>query len=300
MWLAGAGVAVFLALLLFGRRLRESFGGEPVAPAVEHPLRRATDGDTENIEALVADDYDLDDDSPTAENLALDADLVLGTGLEEGAGMDVAEDFAFAAPTEVDIELPFEPEASSPTVDTEILSTAVTDEHTILESEILPDYEDYDMSVIMDATKMPQPEDITERDLKAVEVAPVNDGVDSGNYTIDREVDLDILEQDYEDEFTATQRLNEEIARAATELAEQLDEEDDRADDVTTELPLATVTELDVTAQMRSRRRQGNDPDATAVSDASASDETAEMPSVESDETTEMEIEGGKIDTGRN
>ena len=64
--------------------------------------------------------------------------------------------------------------------------------------------------------------------------------------------------------------------------------------------PLATVTELDVTAQLRPKDRRKTDPDATAVSEPVADDKTAEMPQTENDEsaeTVEMEIEGGTVDT---
>ncbi len=166
LWLAGGGAAVVVALLLFGNRLRRR--PAPVG-AVSLPGEAVTD-DTESIEAYTDDEYDIDDDSPTAENLALDADLVVGTGLEEGTEMEVSEIFDIPSPTEVDIELPFEPEATAETIETDIIPPVNTDEHSILESEILPDDDDYDMSVIVDATKMPQPEDVTERDLQAIEV----------------------------------------------------------------------------------------------------------------------------------
>jgi len=144
----------------------------------------------------------------------------------------------------------------------------------------MPDDDDYDMSVIVDATKMPQPEDVTERDLKAVEVATGDETVESENYTISKEVDFDVVEQDYEDELTATQALNEEIARAATELATRME---DSSDDETSALPLATVTELDITAQMPAQNDDISDLDDTGINEAvtvntSADDATVEMP----------------------
>ena len=90
---------------------------------------------------------------------------------------------------------------------------------SILESEVLPEDDDYDMSVIMDATKMPQVEDVTERDLQAIAVDADEETLIADNYTISKEVDYDILEQDYEDEMTATQLLNEEIQKAAEDTA---------------------------------------------------------------------------------
>lgn len=301
-WLIGGGLAIFAALLLFGRRIRDRFGSTPIAAGVATAPARDAAAMPE-----AEPEYDIDDDSPTEENLALDADLVLGTGLEEGTDMEVANDFGFASTTELDIELPFEPEEPVVDADSETdmippLSPAKLE--TILESEVLPEDDDYDMSVIIDATKMPQPEDVTERDLKAVPVESSDETLISDNYTISKEVDYDILEQDYEDELTATQALNQEIARAAAELAQDLDDATD--DDETAESsPLATVTELDITAQMpevdvTAEMELAPDPNDTAAVTVNlpTDDETAEMPVANDDETAEMEVSGGKVDSG--
>lgn len=267
MWFAGGGGAIIVALLLFGRRLRR----RPTPLGAVGVPDEAPAQDTESIEAFVDDDYDLDDDSPTAENLALDADMLISAGLDDGTDMEVAEIFDVPGPTEVDIELPLEPEASAGTMQTDIIPPVRTDEHSILESEILPDDDDYDMSVIVDATKMPQPEDVTERDLQAVEVSPEDDDATTDSYTINREAEFDILEQDYEDELSATQALNQEIARATAELEARVDEFEDEDD--TSGMPLATVTELDVTAD----------------------DKTAEMPTVDDEDTVNLDAEKSKI-----
>ena len=289
-WLAGSGIALIFGLLMFGHRLRDRSGTAPAAPLADQPRRRFSDTqttDTENIEALGVD-YDLSDDSPTEENLILDADLVVGTGLEQGATSGNSQDFGFAATTELDIELPFEPVVQI-SDETDILPPLRTDEHSILESEVLPenDDDDYDMSVIVDATKMPQPEDVTERDLKAVEVATGDETLMAENYTISKEVDFEVVEQDYEDELTATQALNEEIARAATDLAVRMD---DNNDDESTALPLATatVTEIDVTAQMPAQNDDFSDLDETGINEAITVNSPAD------DETVEMPAESGK------
>ena len=282
-WMAGSGIAVFIGLLLFGRRFRGDAEPVPMQAAVdEQPRRRFSDlegDDTDNV-AAVAVDFDLSDDSPTQENLALDADLVIGTGLTAGKSAESDQEFAFAQPTELDIELPFEP-AARISEETDIIPPLRTDEHSILDSEVLPDEEDdYDMSVVVDATKMPMHDDITERDLRAVEIEPDDATMIAENYTISKEVDYHVLEQDYEEELTATQALNEEISRAAAEL---LGRNDDKADDeLTAALPLATVTELDVTAQMPARNQDFDDADETVNEEVTvnieADDETAEMP----------------------
>lgn len=298
MWLAG-GFALLIGLLLFGRRFREHDSTPPISAAADQPMRRRNDGNTENIEALEPMDFDMPDDSPTDENLALDADLIIGMGLEHSTDMDVAQDFGFATPTAVDIELPFEPEATVSSSDTDIMAQVGTSTHSILDSEILPDNDDYDMSVIIDATKMPAPEDVTERDLKAIEVSTVDNDAGTDDYTINTEVDLNILEQDYEEELSATQALNVEIARAAEEIAKTMGNKDD----ATVDMPRASVTELDSTAQMATRKGQNDDlDDDTGITEAltvsmTSDDKTVEMPSAENDDTTEMEIEGGKVDT---
>jgi hypothetical protein len=250
LWLGGGGVAIALALLLFGRRIRDRFGSAPIAPAV--PQRRATDGDTENIEAVGEIDLTIDDDAPTGDNLALDADLVMGTGLQAGTDVDIAQDFSFATTTKLDLELTEEMTEGADDPGTDILPPMQTDEHAILESEILPDDDDYDMSVIVDATKMPHPDDVTERNLEAIQVDDADETLITGDYTVSQEVDYKIVEQDYEDEMTATQALNAEILKASEDLA-NLDATSEMplADaDETSEMPLATVHELDVTAQM--------------------------------------------------
>ena len=221
MWLAGLGLAAIAALLPFGRRIRDRFGSTPVGPAATDQIDRRPEA-PEAIDAV--GDYDIDDESPTEENLALDADLVIGTGLKEGVDVDVVQDFGFAATTELDIELPFEPEAPASDGGTDIIPPIRSNTESILESEVLPEDDDYDMSIIMDATKMPRPEDATERDLRAVEVDTSENDADAGDFTISQETDYDLLEQDYEKELTATQALNVEIERAAAELASDLDE----------------------------------------------------------------------------
>lgn len=293
-WLGGAGLVGLIGFFLFGRRSRTT--PAPVLPDTSSTMNRRF-SDTVTEEALVVEEheynpdanYDLDDESPTEENLVLDADLITGSGLDAGSDVDVNQDFGYAASKEVDVELPFEPLASDATDETDILPPPAVEESSILKSEVLPGEDDYDMSVIVDATKMPQPGDVTERDLKAIEVRPDDETMISDGYTINREADLDyeILEQDYEDELTATQALNSEIARAAAALTEQMEEDDTGESGETAVLPMASVTELDVTAEMPA----ANSDEVVEL------DATAEMP-IESDDdddsTAEMQIESGK------
>ena len=287
-WLGGAGLLVILALLLFGRRFR----GETTSPGIAYdaaPMRRKSD--TEKMESLIVEEspYQLDDNSPTEENLTLDADLVTGSGLADGTSMDVNEEFGFAAATPVDLELPFEPDA--PADDTaDMLPAAMVEEETILESEVLPDDDDYDISMIVDATKMPQPDDVTKRDLQAVEVSTSDDDTDAtDNYTIAEEAGLDLLARDYEDEFTATQALNKEIQRAAQDLKLAVDGSDPGETAETAVMPMASVTELDITSEM---------PSAANADEVIALDPTVEMPikndSDEEVDTVTMQLESKK------
>ena len=300
-WFIGGGLAIFGLLVLFGRRIRDRFGSTPVAAAAVGASMYEED----------SEDYDIEDDSPTEENLALDADLVLGTGLTDGTEMDVAQDFGFAAPTDVDIELPFEPQPADDI--SEGLPPPRDKSGSILESEILPEDDDYDMSVILDATQAPQfGSDMSPTDQYAIDpdVSPTDE------YTINEDV-ADILEQDYEEELTATQALNKEIERAAAELADTFDEVS--SEEETNEMPLADVSELDETSEMpltdaseldetahlplsdddtvETVSEPQLDETAAVTVNMSSDESTAEMPVANDDETTEMEISGGKVDT---
>lgn len=278
LWLGGGGVAIILAMLLFGRAFRDRFGSTPIAPAV--PQRRKTDIQTEKLEVIGDVELDIPDDSPTEENLVLDADLIVGTGLQQGGDVDVAQDFGYAASTDLDLELPDEAGGDEQVPETDIIAAIRVEESSILESEVLPDDDDYDMSVIVDATKMPSPEDVTERDLAAIQVDDGDETLITDDYTVSQEIDYKVLEQDYEDELTATQALNAEIQKAAEDLAERLD------DNKTAEMPLATVHELDVTAQLK----QEEGDEAADEDDIGDDDDTGINP------TVNMEVEGDTVE----
>lgn len=225
LWGGGGVAALLLALLAFGGRLRDRFGSTPIAPAQPRPKPAASEPVQETAQEPVIGDIDIDisDDSPTAENPALDADLIMGTGLSESSDVDVASDFAFAATTDLDLDLELTKEMAEDTdqPETDIIPPPSADESSILKSEVLPEEEDddYDMSVIVDATKMPDPTDVTERDLAAIAVEDDDETVNTGDYTVSQEVDYKVLEKDYEDEMTATQMLNAEIQKASEEIA---------------------------------------------------------------------------------
>ena len=213
-------------MLLLGGRIRKQFGSSPIAPAT--PKRDVAEYHTQTVAAIGDVDIEIDDDSPTAENLALDADLLAGTGLQESNDVDVAQDFGFAATTELDLELPEELIVGVETPETDIMPPLHADDDKILDHEVLAEDDDtYDLSVLIDATDMPNPDDVTQRDLEAVEVADGDETLIGNDYTVSKEVDYKIVEQDYEDEMTATQALNEEILNATTQAAANEPPEDD-------------------------------------------------------------------------
>ena len=104
-----------------------------------------------------------------------------------------------------------------------------------------------------------------------------------------------------------SQALNQEIERAAAELANDLNAAVD--DEPTAILPDTTAPEADdATAEMPARDNEAtaefeasydpNDTNAVTVN-MSNEDKTAEMPVANDDETVEMEIESGRVDSGK-
>ncbi|MEM7504144.1 MAG: hypothetical protein AAF417_19030 [Pseudomonadota bacterium] len=322
MWLAGSGLALIALLLLFGRRGRNKLGAPGAAVATAAPAE-----ETQVEEAPVTDvDFEVDAQGSTEYAVALDADLNAGTGLSDSNEIEVAQDFGFSATHGSDQPLDLtltEDTAREEEPSTDVLPVSRVSEETILEKEILPGNadDDYDMSMIVDATKQKFGEgDVTAKDLMAVALAESGDDEDSEEYTLSREIDYKILEQDYEDELTATQAMNAEIERAAKELADRLDEtsetlavtaettaicEVDDDPEIMTDLDDTGVNEL--TAEMPQRG-------VSAVADATTSqpvledecdDDTAanteiteKLPAAENDPTAEMEIESGRVRSG--
>jgi hypothetical protein len=287
LWLAGAGATLIALMLFFGRQVRNRFGSSPIG-AIAPKERRQTDAGSRMLEEVSEIEVTIDDVDETQENLTLDADLIIGSGLQEGSEIDVAQDFGFAATTKLDLELPEETSSSQEAdAGTDIIPPLNIEVQSILESEVLSDEEeadaaeddtvnatvideagiedDYDMSVIVDATKMPQSEDVTLQDLAAIQVDSGDETLVSDDYTVSSEVDYTVLEQDYEDEFTATQALNNEIARAAEEIAQSIGDLNDTS--------MASVAALDITAQLPAINDDFvDDPDETGVNPAISDD----------------------------
>lgn len=332
MWLGGAGIALILGLLLFGRTLRERFGFFG-AGTVDIAGRRADDDPTQKTRIIEDVDYNFED-AVNSQAISLDADLDAGTGLHDVGEIDVAEDYGFMpvgdAISDVDLEIT----AESTAIPSEETSTDIippshrSDVSTILEEEVPPEDngEDYDMSMIVDATKQPLgDDDDTAQDLQAIQVDTIPESEDDGGYTLSQEIDYQVLEQDYEDELTATQALNIEVEKAAQELAERMQDDADltaemRPDEPTNEMPAIEKTqEMEATGD--------TDAVATIIPEVSSPDQTAELSTnlptsllAENDEvavehsaattielsaagsdvTVEMQVESGKVDTKKN
>lgn len=318
-WIAGSGVALILGLVLFGRRLRARFGSVAVGAAAE-PLIRDDDETTRN-EALREVDFPIQDANSAAGDYVLDADLGAGTGLHDSADDDVAEDFGFSAGSdansELDMLLPEVARQEPETQPTDIIPTRRVEDASILVDEKLPgNDDDYDLSMIVDATKQyPGDDASTEKDLQAVPFEMASDEEFDVDCTLDNQFSLDTLEKDYEDELTATQAANQEIEKAAAELTLRMaGSSDDKTTrmptaDLTAEMPIADHTAempaaditaeitSEVTVQMRGTASAENE-EFPALDDTGINDElTAQMPAAESDATTEMVVESGIVNT---
>jgi hypothetical protein len=306
MWLGGAGLALILGLLMFGRQIRERFGSVPVGvPAA--PSRRREDTAAPQPAVIADTDYELHDDTLNSRSITLDADLDSGSGLQDAADMDVAQDFGFSASgasiTQVDLEISEQASREEEPQATDIIPPSEQRKETILESEIMPTddtvSQDYDMSMMVDATKnIVEDDDETAKDLMAVTLNTDGgmDG-DTSEQPLNKEVDYTILEQDYEDELTATQALNKEIEEAARALVERMDDMDVSGGE-TAEMP--GVKDPEITAELTAKLpasgvAQNEDFDDSSVIIPELTAETAEMPLADSDGTLEME--SGSVDT---
>ena len=360
MWLGGAGLGVLLGLVLFfGRRIKERFGSDPI----NDPTEQLDDDLTDEVEvisdfdpiiadepnqgseepSIVADvDFQLDENMLSSQAISLDADLDAGTGLQNVSDIDVAQDFGFSASTTgevesvMDLELPEEAPEVPESLPTDIIPPNHRIEDSILDSEEPPNIDasaEYDLSMIVDATKQALGgDDLTAKDLMAVQLGE-NAATEENNndFTLSSEVDIDALEQDYQEEYTQTLAMNEEIEQAAIDLALRLDDDDSAA--ATSELPSvaeATQTEAvlaeDMPTEIASLDDDIDDLDATGVNPQltakilqpghektvempkpgsektvmmpnPGSEPTVEMPNPTNEPTVEMQVESGSVDT---
>jgi hypothetical protein len=316
-WLGGSGVALILLLLLFGRRLKQRF--MPSYGAVETVGRRRTDsGSIEDTDLAPARGLPSRGTAGVARVLSLDADLEDGSGLPFGT-VDVAQDFGFSDSGEFGkgLELTF---AAASDDSTDIGAPRRFAESSILVSETPPQHEttgEYDMSMIVDPTQIP--DDDTARDLLAVEVGTEAEETASREYTLSKDVEYKILEQDYEDEFSATQALSAELSRAVHELSRQYgkDEMGDTLADATVNAAMDDETSLlpttadavsgdDETTALPAAtkgRRAADDTAHLAISSNMTLDDTAneeialDVPAADNDATVEVDIESATIGT---
>jgi len=302
MWLGGSGLALILGLLLFGQRFRQRFGSVAIATPLEpRPNRRRTDPVRQEAKAMAVTDVDFEIlvSSPHSSSITLDADFDDGTGLQDSSDIDVAQDFGFSAASDFEDELDMVlPESAAEEEDSSatdmIPPPEREDKNAILDKEIPPSDDDsqYDLSMIVDATKQNLGElDSTTKDLQAV-LVEIDNITESEDSTLRQEVDYQILEQDYEEEFTATQALNEEIAKAATELAARMDK--DGSGEITAELPKNTPAQNDDISDLDKTAIQEGPTTEMPTADF---DVTVVMPANDDDVTVDMLIESGRIDT---
>lgn len=341
LWLGGTGAALILGLLLFGRAFRERFGSIGTGSA-ESPAARRDDDQAQKPPAFRDVDFEFED-TISAQAISLDADLEAGTGLNTSCEIDVAEDFGFSASgqaqndldMEITEEAAREPEASP----TDVIAPNHREESpSILEKEEPPtdeDGEEYDLSMIVDATKQRIGDyDATAQDLQAVQLDATDATDDDSDYTLTSAVDCDVLEQDYQEEFTATQVLNAEIEQAAKDLANRMEE--DASGDITAEMPIAqsTTTDVgnidqtgempfpeitrempaiesvdepsddlraesdsDITAELTANLSTSVDAENDPVAHGDDPNATVEMTAAGSDITAELQVESGKVDT---
>jgi hypothetical protein len=160
------------------------------------------------------------------------------------------------------------------------------------------------MSMIVDATKQSINEfDATAKDLHAVQLgSPSEDEYVVSDNTLNQDVDLQVLEQDYEDEFTATQALNIEIEKAAAELVNNIEEhESDLSPDALALEPTAEMPARSHDPEFTAELTANIPADIEAVNDDDAiqddPDITSKLAAAGSDITVEMQIESGKVDT---
>lgn len=304
-WAAIALISAFGAYLIFWPKLRARLASRPVvADEVVPPLaERAAPMTLPESEITVHEiratcdnvDFDLSEDAPTEENITLDADLIDGTGLNESPNFDEDRNFGFAATMDLDMELLETPDTENSIDGTGIIPPPQRPEDIVVSSEVLPDGDDdeYDISMVIDATKMPDPAEVTERDLRAVPIDDTGQRPVDEDYTIIDEVGRGILEKDYEDERSSTRLSNPEVDQVVSELADAVgaieptdftslhDGANDDAGrtvgfegDTSFGMKLANLSELDLAATLEAQNDEN--PDATAS--VESEDKTVEMP----------------------
>jgi hypothetical protein len=285
--------------------------------------RRRTDvGSIDDTDVAPAPGLPTQGRVAVARAVSLDADLEDGSGLQYG-DMDVAQDFGFSDSGELGNDLDLDlTSAAAFDRSTDVVAPRRLAEASILVSETPPQHEDsseYDLSMIVDATRQMLGEsDDTTKDLRAIEVEVETAVTVSEEYSMSKDVDYKILEQDYENELTATQALSDELVRAALDLSKQFGKDEmgdtlsdttinEAMDDETFLLPSAgdDVSGDDETTAMPvagTAPRAAEDTSHLAVSSNMTLDDTANeevalhVPAADNDATVEVETESAAID----
>ncbi len=313
-WLGGSGIALILALLL-GRPLRKRFGAEAEPPldddatGIRPGLPAAMIATPEAAPATsgMEVDFHFDEAQADARLIQLDGDVEDGSGFHDAGDIDVAEDFGFSASGGIelglDVEFPEEP-ASAGEGDTNVIPPMRREGDVIVDSEVSPHSEEtgtYDMSMIVDATQQPIGDsDDTTRDLHAVELVDGEAAPEEDPFTLSREMDYKILEQDYQDELTATQALNAQLEDAARDLAESLGAVDPALPDAPTEKLPFPGSEETAPHPMTIALAEADTVEMPAPGDdedTGVNEELQDLPAAENDATAAMEIESATVDT---
>jgi LysM repeat protein len=328
-WLGGSGIGLILALLLFGRRLKErflpSYGGAATIG------RRRTDGThgIEDTDASSVPGLPAQGTAAVARVVSLDADLEDGSGLQFGE-MDVAQNFGFSDSGEfghpLDLDL-----GSAGAGDSDRSTGAIAPqrfaEGSIIVSETPPQHEDpgeYGSTAVGAMKEIAGDSEDTAKDLRAVEEdAEEEPDTIAEEYNVIGDIDYSILEQDYEDEFTATQALSAELSRAARELSKQFGKDEmgdtlsdttinealeESPDDKTTVLPssgdaLSGDDETTALPAVGKAPRARDDTSHLAISSNMTLDDTAneeislDVFAADNDATVEVDVETATIDT---
>lgn len=246
-WLTWTGLAAMLAMVagflgLRRRRLapEDDTQSEEATLVPPEPAHWIEDEDSIQVEIISQPSDDTADDSakrddevPTEENLALSTATTNVERDPKTVEPSFHIDITPGTEPALDLEIP-EPADREPedSADTETVPPPRGRVASLRESEI---------------TAKEDEEEASADDLQAIVVSDNEQPrVDEDGYTLNKEVDYQILEQDYEDELTATQalELNAELERAAAKLDPEFRDK---------------MAELDITSEMRA----GNDDEAT-------------------------------------
>lgn len=278
MWLGGAGFALILGLLLFGRAIRERFAPTPIGAQATTGGRRVDDS---SDEVEIGDKTDEEFEDTINEQLfPLDTNLDLGTDLQENGELDIDHDFGILENNESGSN-PGVEELSAPVSAPNSGATSImkplhrVEDTSILLTEDLPDDDgsddtgNYDVSMSIDVLEQTIGDsDDTATDLQAVKID--TDTATEVENLMATDVDYEILEQDYEDKMTASQIMKAEIDKASGELTERMDQNEqtdstsllaslDITAEITVNLPTSLSAENDAVIPLTEEAAAGSD-----------------------------------------